>query len=129
MAINQNHPFEELDGVKCAVVERNVMPERVEFLRTLLEHNKFQVVVIPSPPPKAAAKPAATAEGEPAPEPSNFQPPPSTFTIGVTDVTFNSVNAIYGRLLRTKDGHVVTRDYWLQKETVSLDDVPYYATS
>jgi hypothetical protein len=75
MAINQNHPFEELDGVKCAVVERNVMPERVEFLRTLLEHNKFQVVVIPSPPPKAAAKPAATAEGEPAPEPSNFQPP------------------------------------------------------
>ncbi|MFN5646791.1 MAG: hypothetical protein ACK458_04675 [Sphingobacteriales bacterium] len=129
MAINQNHPFEELDGVKCAVVERNVMPERVEFLRTLLEHNKFQVVVIPSPPPKAAAKPAATAEGEPAPEPSNSQPPPSTFTIGVTDVTFNSVNAIYGRLLRTKDGHVVTRDYWLQKETISLDDVPYYATS
>ena len=129
MAINQNHPFEELDGVKCAVVERNVMPERVEFLRTLLEHNQFQVVVIPSPPPKAAAKPAATTEGEPAPEPSNSQPPPSTFTIGVTDVTFNSVNAIYGRLLRTKDGHVVTRDYWLQKEKVSLDDVPYYATS
>jgi hypothetical protein len=47
----------------------------------------------------------------------------------VTDVTFNSVNAIYGRLLRTKDGHVVTRDYWLQKEKVSLDDVPYYANS
>ena len=55
---------------------------------------------------------------------SNPQPP--TFTVGVTDVTFNSVNAIFGRLLRTKDGHVVTRDYWLQKEAVSLDDVPYY---
>lgn len=126
MAINQNHPFEELDGVKCAVVERNVAPERVAFLKALLEHNTFQVVVIPSPPPKAAAKPAATAEGEAAPEPSTFQPPPSTFTIGVTDVTFNSVNAIFGRLLRTKDGYVVTRDYWLQKEAVSLDDVPYY---
>jgi hypothetical protein len=126
MAINQNHPFEELDGVKCAVVERNVTPERVEFLRTLLEHNKFQVVVIPTPPPKAAAKPAVTAEEETAPEPSAVQPPPSTFTVGVNDVTFNSVNAIFGRLLRTKDGHVVTRNYWLQTETVSLDDIPYY---
>jgi hypothetical protein len=126
MAINQNHPFEELDGVKCAVVERNVAPERVDFLKALLEHNMFQVVVIPSPPPKAAAKPA-TPEGEPAPEPSNFQPPPSTFTVGVTDVTFNSVNAIFGRILRTKDGHVVTRDYWLQKSGVSLDDIPYYS--
>jgi hypothetical protein len=126
MAINQNHPFEELDGVKCAVVERNVTSERVEFLKTLLAHNKFQVVVIPSPPPKAAAKPAAATEGEPAPETSTSNPQPPTYTIGVTDVTFNSVNAIYGRLLRTKDGHVVTRDYWLQKETVSLDDVPYY---
>jgi hypothetical protein len=126
MAINQNHPFEELDGVKCAVVERNVAPERVAFLKALLEHNTFQVVAIPSPPPKAAVKPAATAEGEAAPEPSTSEPPPSTFTVGVTDVTFNSVNAIFGRLLRTRDGHVVTRDYWLQKEAVSLDDVPYY---
>lgn len=126
MAINQNHPFEELDGVKCAVVERNVAPERVAFLKALLEHNTFQVVAIPSPPPKAAAKPAAAIEGEAAPEPSTSELPPSTFTVGVTDVTFNSVNAIFGRLLRTKDGHVVTRDYWLQKEAVSLDDIPYY---
>lgn len=128
MAINQNHPFEELDGIKCAVVERNVAPARVAFLKALLEHNKFQVVVIPSPPPKAAAKPA-TPEGEPAAETATSNPQPATFTVGVTDVTFNSVNAIFGRLLRTKDGHVVTRDYWLQKESVSLDDVPYYATS
>lgn len=127
MAINQNHPFEELDGVKCAVVERNVAAERVAFLKALLEHNGYTVVVIPSPPPKTAAKPAAPAEGEPAPEPSALQAPPDTFTMGVTDVTFNSVNAIYGRLLRTADGHVVTRDYWLQKMAVSLDDVPYYS--
>ena len=125
MAINQNHPFEELDGVKCAVVERNVTPERVAFLKALLEHNKFQVVVIPSPSPKAAAKPG-TPEGEPAPEAATSNPQPPTYTVGVTDVTFNSVNAIFGRLLRTKDGHVVTRKYWLQKEPVSMDDVPYY---
>jgi hypothetical protein len=126
MAINQNHPFEELGGVKCAVVEKNVSPERVSFLKALLEHNKYEVVVVPSPPPKAAA-PKPVAEGE-TPGPAPVEPPaPETFTVGVTDVTFNSVNAIFGRLLRTKDGHVVTRNYWLQKEGVSYDDIPYYA--
>ena len=26
MAINKNHEFEELDGVKCGIVEKNVTP-------------------------------------------------------------------------------------------------------
>lgn len=33
MAINQNHPFEDVDGVRCAVVEKNCKPERVQFLK------------------------------------------------------------------------------------------------
>ena len=37
MAINQNHTFDDLDGVKCAIVEKNCKPERVEFLKKLLE--------------------------------------------------------------------------------------------
>ncbi len=53
MAINQNHLFEELNGLKCAIVEKNVVGERVDFLRRLLEYNGFTVVVAPSPPPKA----------------------------------------------------------------------------
>ena len=123
MAINQNHPFEELDGRRCAVVERNVLPERVEFLKYILEGNGYTVMVVPSPPPKAAAAPKP-AEGEgPAVEPP---PPPATFTVGVTDVTFNSINAVYGRLLRSPEGRVVTMAYWLQKEPVSNDEVPYY---
>ena len=131
MAINQNHPFEELNGVKCGIVERNASPERVAFLKSLLEVNGYEVVVVPTPPPKAAApKPAPKAEegtevpvvAEPSPEP----PAPETFTIGVTDYTFNTVNAIFGRLLRTKDGHVVTRDYWNQVSEVAHDDVPYF---
>lgn len=125
MAINQNHPFEDLDGVKCAVVERNADEERVAFLKALLEHNHYEVVVVPSPPPKAAAKPA-TPEGETTPEPPASNPQPPTFTVGVTDVTFNTINALFGRLLRTREGHVVTRDYWMQKSSVSLDDIPYY---
>ncbi|HNP54620.1 MAG TPA: hypothetical protein PKK69_08375, partial [Ferruginibacter sp.] len=51
---------------------------------------------------------------------------PSLFTIGVTDYTFNPINAIFGRLLHTPDGHVVTLAYWHQKESISRDDIPYY---
>ena len=119
MAINKNHEFEDLDGVKCAIVEKNASADRVAFLRAVLEYNGFTVVAVKSPPPKAApAKPDAP----PAPE----APIPETFTVGVTDVTFNPVNAIFGRLLRTPRGHVVTQAYWLQKEAVSHDDLPYY---
>ena len=123
MAINQNHPFEELDGRRCAVVERNVLPERVEFLKYSLEGNGYTVMVVPSPPPKAAAAPKPVEGEAPAVEPT---PPPETFTVGVTDVTFNAINAVYGRLLRSPEGRVVTMAYWQQKEPVSNDAVPYY---
>jgi hypothetical protein len=43
---------------------------------------------------------------------------------------FNPINAIFGRLLRTPDGHrVVTLAYWQQKEKVSHDEVPYYESN
>jgi hypothetical protein len=133
MAINKNHEFEELDGVKCAIVEKNVSPERVQFLKKLLEYNRYTVVVVPTPAPKVAVAPAPvpmtvgivkTEEGvaPPPPPPS----PPETFTVGVTDSTFNAINAIFGRTLKTPDGHIVTQAYWLQKESVSNDEVPYY---
>lgn len=122
MAINKNHEFEELDGVKCAIVEKNASQERVNFLKDLLEVNGYTVVVVPSAPPKAPA-PAATAEGTEAPAPP---PAPTTFTIGVTDVTFNPINAIFGRLLKTKGGHIVTLAYWQQKEAVAHDELPYF---
>lgn len=131
MAINKNHEFEELDGIKCAIVEKNATPERVAFLKDLLEYNSFKVVVAGTPPPKAAPapKPVATADGTAtpvAPPPPPPSPPPSTFTVGVTNVSFNPTNAVYGRLLHTKNGHVVTAAYWQQKEVVSHDEIPYY---
>ena len=156
MAINKNHEFEELGGVKCAIVEKNVSKERVDFLKQLLEFNKYTVVVVAAAPPKpaaaakpAAAKPAATAEGTtaaatattattaenttpatvepPIVEPPPPPPPPSLFTIGVTDFTFNPINAIFGRLLKAPYGRIVTLAYWQQKETISDDEVPYFA--
>lgn len=125
MALNKNHEFEELDGVKCGIVEKNVKPERLSFLKELLEFNGYTVIAVPTPAPKAAPAPKP-AEGETAVAPPPPPPAPETFTVGVTDYTFNSINAIFGRLLKTKDGHIVTLAYWQQKEAVSDDEVPYY---
>ena len=131
MAINKNHEFEELNGIKCAIVEKNVAPQRVEFLKNLLQFNGYKVVVAASPAPKAAPapKPAAPANGEVQAEQAATPPPPpapETFTVGVTDITFNPINAIFGRALHTPDKHVVTLAYWQQKEEVSHDEVPYF---
>lgn len=128
MAINKNHEFEELDGIKCAVVERLASPDRVAFIKPLLEHNGYTVIVIASPPPKTAPVPPPVATAEPADAPiiPAAPPTPSSFTVGVTDVCFNAVNAVFGRLLKTKEGKTVTLAYWQQKEAVPRDDIPYF---
>ena len=56
MAINKNHEVEELEGVRCAIVERNVSPERTQFLKELLELNGYKVIVVKTPV-KVAAPP------------------------------------------------------------------------
>jgi hypothetical protein len=123
MAINQNHVSEELNGKKCAIVEKNVSPGRAQFLKELLLFNKYSVEIAATPPPKIAA-PTPQAEGETASLP--LPPPPETFTVGVTDMMFNAINAIFGRLLHTPDGHVVTAAFWHQQERTSHDEIPYY---
>ena len=121
MAINKNHEFEELEGIKCAIVEKNVNAERVNFLKQLLTFNKYSVIVIPSPLPKTTAT-AQLPEGQVLAD----APLPETFTVGVTDVVFNATNAVFGRLLKTQDNHIVTLAYWQQKEAISRDEIPYY---
>ena len=101
MAINKNHEFEELNGTKCAIVEKNASAARVSFLTNLLTHNGYSVISVPTP----------NAE---------------TFTVGVTDYTFNPTNALYGRALRTESGQVVTPAYWKQLDTTIDEEVPYY---
>lgn len=112
MAINKNHLFEDIEGVKCAVVESGVSEARRDFLKNLLELNGYTVVI------STETSKTPAAEGE--------TPLPSTYKMGVTDVTFNAVNALYGRALRTRDGHVVTVPFWNQKEDVCHDEMPYY---
>ncbi|MCS6990940.1 MAG: hypothetical protein NZL95_03680 [Chitinophagales bacterium] len=114
MAINKNHEFDELNGIKCAIVERRVSADRAAFLKSLLEANGYEVVVVP-----AGAKGGAVDAGQAAEE---------RYDVGVTDVTFNAVNAVFGRMLRTAKGQVVTLAYWLQEQPEPDDSVPYFET-
>ncbi len=114
------HALEEINGVRCAVVEKNVSPQRADFLKKLLELNGYTVLVAPSPPPKVIpAKPLPpNADGTPAiaPTPTPPPPPPETFTVGVTDFLFHAMLIIYERALKTPEGKIVTIDYWNQQD-------------
>lgn len=93
MAINNaKHIVGEIDGVRCTIVESGITLDRLAFLTDLLQFNDFDVKEMKVP---------SEVEGE---EP--------TYTIGVTDLVFNPVFAIYERSLKTRDGKFVTPAYW-----------------
>ena len=113
---------EELNGVRCAIVEKNVSPERTEFLKKLLEHNGYTVMVGPTPPPpvKAVPKPAPVPAGttdaaDPEVPPPPAPAPPSTFTVGVTTISFHAMLSVYERSLITPEGNIVSIAYWNQE--------------
>lgn len=120
MAINKNHECEELNGIKCAVVEKNANRTRVDFLAALLQSNGYDVVIAPATVAKASTSVDAAQEIEQAAS-------VELFTIGVTDLSFNPINAIFGRLLKAPGNKVVTLAYWQQKTTISDDEVPYFS--
>jgi hypothetical protein len=126
MTSNQNHTFEDLDGIKCAIVEKQASSDRVAFLRKILEYNHYTIVVVASPPPKVAAAPKPPTIEALVAAPGPAVAVEETFTIGVTNVMFNATNAIFGRLLKLPGGHIVTLAYWQQKARESNDEVPYF---
>lgn len=90
MALNKGkHIVEEIDGVRCSIVESGVNDSRVKFLSELLSFNGLTV--------------KSTADDK------------GTFVIGVTDVLFNPVIAVYQRRLKSKTGHKITPAYWLEE--------------
>ena len=134
MALNQNHTFEDLDGIKCSIVEKNCSTERVNFLRKLLEVNNFKVVVVKSPPAKVAAVKTPSAPTSPVEAAESIKtatgsgetvPQTETFTVGVTDLAFNLMNALFNRELKTEEGKIVLPEFWKQ-ETPSAEDNWYW---
>ncbi len=96
MAINNaKHIIGEIDGVRCTIVETGIALDRAAFLRDLLEFNNFDV--------KEMKEESASPEEE------------TKYTIGVTDLVFNPVFAIYECLLKTRELDYVTPGYWKQE--------------
>ncbi len=120
MALNKNHLFNDLDGVKCSIVEQKVSQARMQFLKELLTFNGYKVVVLVVPAPKPKPAPDQPEGTEPPP------PSPDTYTLGVTDLTFNPTNAVFGRQLRRPGGQVVTPAFWEQVDDDSNKEAPYY---
>jgi len=97
MPLNKiKHVISEIEGVRCTVVETGATEERVAFLKELLDHNNFFVKI--------------------AEEKKDVEP--KTFIIGVTDILFNPVYAVYERSLKSVDNFKVTPAYWNQQTTV-----------
>ena len=101
MTLKAKYIVEEINGVRCTVVEKGADSARVEFLKKLLEFNKFEVQV--------------------ADEKKETEDAPAVFTIGVTDLVFNPVIAVYEMALKTTDGKRVSPAYWEQKTSDSVD--------
>jgi hypothetical protein len=89
MAINPHHTIEEINGIRCSVVEKNITAERAEFLKTILEHNNFKVEI------------ATTDDNK--------------ITIGITHIAINVLHALYARLLIKPDGSLLTPAYWYKQ--------------
>ena len=92
---NAKHIVGEIDGVRCTIVETGATLERVAFLSDLLSYNNLEVKEM---------KEASEVPGE---EPK--------YTLGVTDLLFNPVFAVYERQLKTREGTAVTPGFWKQE--------------
>lgn len=102
MPLNKIKPtVEELDGVRCVIVEKGITADRADFLNRLLLHNQYTV------------KSVKADDG--------------TFTLGVTDVLFNPVLDVYKRRLKSLTNHWVTPAYWLQTSNAETEkEVNYW---
>ena len=102
MQLNKGkHLVEEIDGVRCTVVEKGITPERVQFLKSLLELNGYEVKII--------------ADTDPA-----------TMKLGVTDILFNPMIDVYERRLKSPSGKKVTPAYWLQQSDKETEEEVNY---
>ncbi len=103
MKLPGKHQFGEIDGKRGTIVEKGASEERMQFLKTLLEYNGFEVLIQE--------------------ERRKSEEDPVTYTVGVTDLIFNPTIWIYERKLKTPDGKIVTQAYWFQE---SEDTNPQY---
>jgi len=95
MALAGKHQFGAIGDQRVTFVEKKIDKDRSEFLKKLLEHNGFEVLIQE--------------------EKRKSEEEPQLFTVAVTDMVFNPTVYVFQRRLKTLDGkHIVTQDYWNQ---------------
>ena len=95
MALTGKHSFGSIGETRVTFVEKKVDENRRDFLKRLLEHNGFEVLI---------EEDKRKSEEE-----------PQLYTVAVTDMVFNPTIWVYERKMKTFDGHKVTPDYWEQR--------------
>ena len=103
MGLSGKHSFGSIGETRVTFVEKGVDENRRDFLKKLLEHNGFEVII---------------EDGK-----IKSEEDPQLYTVAVTDMVFNPTIWVFERKLKTFDGHKVTQDYWNQK---SEDTNPHY---
>lgn len=103
MGLDGKHSFGSIGDIRVTFVEKNVDEGRTNFLKSLLEHNGFEVILEE--------------------EKRRSEEEPQLYTVAVTDMVFNPTIWVFQRKLKTFDGHKVNQDYWNQ---VSEDTKPQY---
>jgi hypothetical protein len=93
---NAKHIIGEIDGIRCTIVETGLTLDRLAFLSDLLTFNNYEV--------RELKEPAVPGEEE-------------KYTLGVTDLVFNPVFAIFERQMKTREGDFVSPGYWKQECT------------
>ncbi len=103
MGLGGKHLFGSIDDQRVTFVEKKIEEGRKDFLKKLLEHNGFEVIIQD--------------------EKRKTEEEPQLYTVAVTDMVFNPTLWVFKRRLKTFDGHKVTQDYWNQ---ISEETKPQY---
>lgn len=95
MVLEGKHSFGSIGETRVTFVEKKIDENRKDFLKKLLEHNGFEVII---------QEEVKKSEEE-----------TQLYTVAVTDMVFNPTIWVYERKLRTFDGRKVTPGYWEQR--------------
>jgi len=95
MGLEGKHSFGSIGDIRVTFIEKKINENRKDFLKKLLEHNGFEVIVDE--------------------EKRKTEEEPQLYTVAVTDMVFNPTIWVFERKLKTFDGRKVTQDYWSQK--------------
>jgi len=103
MGLGGKHLFGSIEDQRVTFIEKKIEEGRKDFLKKLLEHNGFEVLIQE--------------------DKRKSEEDPQLYTVAVTDMVFNPTIWVFERKLKTFDGHKVTPDYWNQ---ISEDTAPQY---